>query len=202
MAQIRQIVLTLVVTAVLSEYAGGQVPRFFPDDPLRAMPAPMPVKAAVRENINDILDFLAHSKRSSPGPVKPAAATNTLGEVPDSEWFTNRHGQHRMSREELQQGPRPREGPLLPFTVIAVKNVGIMPGFTVKDPKGQRYFVKWDPPGYCELATGAETIVSRLLYAIGYNTPKNEIVQLKVTDLRLAANTRIVVHDNKSRPMT
>ena len=107
-----------------------------------------------------------------------------------------------MSREELQQGPRPREGPLLPFTVIAVKNVGIMPGFTVKDPKGQRYFVKWDPPGYCELATGAETIVSRLLYAIGYNTPKNEIVQLKVTDLRLAANTRIVVHDNKSRPMT
>src|SRR5207237_526704 len=38
--------------------------------------------------------------------------------------------------------------------------------------------------------------------AIGYNTPKNEIVQLKVTDLRLAANTRIVVHDNKSRPMT
>ena len=58
MAQIRQIVLTLVVTAVLSEYADGQVPRFFPDDPLRAMPAPMPVKAAVRENINDIRDLL------------------------------------------------------------------------------------------------------------------------------------------------
>ncbi len=202
MAQIRQIVLTLMVTGVLCEYVAGQTPRFFPDDPLRAMPPPMPVKTAVRQNINEVLDFLTHSKRSSRGPGKPAAAINTLGEVPDSEWFTNRHGQHRMSRGELQQGPRPGEGPVLPFTVIAVKNVGIMPGFTVKDSKGQRYFVKWDPPDHRELATAAETIVSRFLYAIGYNTPKNEIVQLKVTDLRLAENTRIVVHDNKSRAMT
>jgi hypothetical protein len=202
MVQIRQTTLTLVLAGLLCEYAGGQAPRFFPDDPLRAMPGPMPVKTPVRQNINEVLDFLIHSKRSSPGPAKPAGATNTLGDVPDSEWFTNRHGQHHMSRAELQEGPRPREGPTLPFTVIAVKNVGVMPGFTVKDSNGRRYFIKWDPPGHCEMATGAEAIVSRFLYAIGYNTPKNEIVRLKLTDLHLSDSTRIVVRDKKPRPMT
>jgi len=171
-AQTQQIVLTLIITGVLWDYACGQAPRFFPDDPIQAVPAPIPVNMPVRQDINDVLDFFANSKRWSPHGAKPAGAINTLSEVPDSEWFTNRHGQRRMSRAELQQGPLSGEGPISPFTVIGVKNVGIMPGLTMKDSKGRRYFVKWDPVGHCELATGAEVIVSKFMYAIGYNAKK------------------------------
>src|SRR5881397_869120 len=42
-AQTQQIVLTLIITGVLWDYACGQAPRFFPDDPIQAMPAPIPV---------------------------------------------------------------------------------------------------------------------------------------------------------------
>ena len=202
MAQTQQIVLTLIITGVLWDYACGQAPRFLPDDPIQAMPAPIPVNMPVRQDINDVLDFFANSKRWSPHGAKPAGAINTLGEVPDSEWFTNRHGQRRMSRAELQQGPLSGEGPISPFRVIGVKNIGIMPGLTMKDSKGRRYFVKWDPVGHCELATGAEVIVSKFMYAIGYNVPKNEIVQLKLTDLRLSDDARMVFRDGRSREMT
>ena len=66
MAQTQQIVLTLIITGVLWDYACGQAPRFFPDDPIQAMPAPIPLNMPVRQDINDVLDFFANSKRWSP----------------------------------------------------------------------------------------------------------------------------------------
>jgi hypothetical protein len=203
MAQIRQTVLKLVLTGALCESAVGQVPKFFADDPIGAMPAPLPIrKTPPRQEINDVLDFLVQSGRWAPRPAKPSGAVNTLGEVPDSEWFTNRHGQHRMSREELQHGRGSSEEPVPPFTVTGGKNEGVSAGFRMKDAKDRRYFVKADPLGYPELATAAEVIVSRFLYAIGYNTPKNYIVDLKVSDLRVSKSARITLPGGRSREMT
>src|SRR5262249_623226 len=68
---------------------------------------------------------------------------------------------------------------------------GIMPGLVMEDAKGRRYYVKSDPPNHPELATAAEAIVSRFLYAIGYNTPKNDVVDLKLSDLRLSPKANI-----------
>src|SRR5262245_26512937 len=105
MAQIRQALLMLVLIGALWQPAGSQAPKFFADDPIDAMPAPLPVKKPLQQNINDDIDFFAQSRRRGPRPPRPAGAVNTLGEVPDSQWFTNRHGLHRMTRDELQSGP-------------------------------------------------------------------------------------------------
>src|SRR5262249_14313795 len=153
------------------------------------------------QDINDTLDFFKQSIRWSARDPKPAGAVNTLGDVPDSEWFTNRHGLRRMSRSQLQQGPESGGGPVLPFKVIRGKTEGIMLGFTVEDSRGRRYFVKGDPRTNPELASAPESIVSRFLYAIGYNTPQNDVVDVKLSDLHLSSTAKIDLPDHKHRKM-
>jgi len=41
----------------------------------------------------------------------PALNVNTLGEVPDSSWFTNRLGRYDMTIDEVVRGPNQVEGP-------------------------------------------------------------------------------------------
>jgi hypothetical protein len=202
MAQIRQTVLMmfLIVTCVFA--ASGDIPKFFPDDPIEAMPAPLAVTNLQPQKVNEALDFLSQSRRWEPRPATPAGAVNTLGEVPDSEWFTNRHGRRRMNREQLLQGPTSDEAPCPPFTVVRGKEGGIMPGLVMDDSKGRRYFVKADPIGYPELATASEAIVSRFLYALGYNTPSNNVVDLKSSDMSLSSKSKITEPNGRVRRMT
>ncbi|MCI0418386.1 MAG: hypothetical protein L0312_04050, partial [Acidobacteria bacterium] len=64
------------------------------------------IPAPSRYTIADYYDFLENTF-FSPGERtrKRAVNINTLGEVPDSSWFTNRHGKKPLSLEELVRGP-------------------------------------------------------------------------------------------------
>jgi hypothetical protein len=203
MAVGRQAVLILVLFGALLKAVAGQAPRFFADDPIWSMPTPLPLQhRPVAENVNDLLDFFAQSRNSVQQTSKPAAAINTLGDVPDSEWFTNRHGRHRMSRAELQRGPITSDAPIPPLTVTGGKNEGISVGFRLKDSKGRHYFVKADPLNHPELSSAADVIVSKFLYAIGYNVPENAIVDVKVSELVLSKTAKIALPGGRSRKMT
>lgn len=200
MAHVRQTVFWIVLTGALFTATGGKAPKFFPDDPIQVMPAPLPVQNPAPKSVDEALDLFS-SHRQTP-PATPAGAVNTLGDVPDSEWFTNRHGQRRMSLDQLREGPPLGKYPVLPLTVISGKSDGIMPGFTVKDATGRHFYIKSDPLHYPELATGAEVIVSKFMYAIGYNVPKNDLIDVKLTDLRLAHNAKIKRPSGRPRKMT
>jgi len=202
MVQTQQFVLIALLIVALLKPAGGESPRFFADDPIRAMPAPLPVEKPHKQDINDALDFLSNSWRWAPPRPRPAGAVNTLGEVPDSEWFINRHAHRRLSRAELQSGPGPFEAPAPPFTVTGGKEEGIMAGFRMKDSKGRSYFVKVDPLKYPELASASDVIVSKFLYAIGYNTPRNELVYLMLPELRVSDTAKITIAGERPRRMT
>jgi len=202
MAQGPPPVLILVLMITLWESASGQAPRFFDDDPIQAMPAPLPVGKPIRHNISDAYELLMESTIRTVGHQKPTAAVNSLGEVPDSAWFTNRHALHRMSFDELKRGPGFFEAPVPPFTVTGGKNEGMSPGFRMKDSKGRSYFVKVDPLRHRELSSASEAIVSRILYAIGYNVPRNEIVNLTLSDLRVSDKAMIRPSDEPQRKMT
>src|SRR5690242_13990677 len=97
------------------------------------MPAPAPVKKPYVHKINQPYDFVVNSAQWKPRPPVAAGAINTMGEVPDSAWFTNRHRAHRLTREELQRGPTKGEPPAPPFTVVGGKTEGITPGFRMED---------------------------------------------------------------------
>jgi hypothetical protein len=55
----------------------------------------------------------------------------------------------------------------------------------MRDAAGRMYFVKSDPPSNPEMATSADVIVSKFLWAIGYNTPENYIIYPHIQDFRL-----------------
>jgi hypothetical protein len=121
------------------------------------------------------------------GP-KESANVNALDEVPDSTWFTNRQGMHRLSPQQLADGPNTGHAPAEegPLEVLSGKSLGMTPGFVVRDEKGDRYVVKFDPPLYPELSTGAELVCSKVLWALGWNVPEYYLLLFSEERLKLA----------------
>jgi hypothetical protein len=116
---------------------------------------------------------------------REAANVNALDEVPDSTWFTNRHGRRRLSPAELMRGPNGSHAPAATgsLVVLSAKPQGMTAGFVVRDAKGDRYLVKLDPPDYPEVPTGAEMVCTKILYALGWNVPENYLVHVDPTRL-------------------
>src|SRR5690349_18270586 len=134
MAQNRKILLMLLyLTGTLWQTTAGVLSqRFFLDDPIETMPAPLPVSTVREAKIDNVADFLENSRSPDTPPPTPAGAVNTLGEVPNSEWFTNRHATLRLIAAQLQAGSTIDESPSAPFEIISGKSDGIMPGFRMK----------------------------------------------------------------------
>ncbi|HOW87662.1 MAG TPA: hypothetical protein P5561_03080 [Candidatus Omnitrophota bacterium] len=104
----------------------------------------------------------------------PSANVNVFDEVPDSSFFTNRHGRKRLSAEEIEKGYRENNGPDLsqPLRVIEAEQRGIYPRFWVKDAQDEEYLLEFDPQIALDLSTGAELVASRFYYALGYHVPQ------------------------------
>jgi hypothetical protein len=196
-------VVLAAASAALPARAAG--PRFLPDDPVRvdhdrlAVPKPAEVELSTR------YDVIERSWYGRPdGEIPRAVNVNTLGEVPDSSWFENRMGARIMTLEELARGPLRGDGPDLtrPWTVIRGKSGGISPGFTVRDGRGDVYFVKPDPARYPNLSTAADVIGSRFFHAFGYFVPENHIAYVRRDQLVVAPDARITVPNRGRRTMT
>ena len=70
-----------------------------------------------------------------------------------------------MSIEELVRGPGDANPPAMdkPWTVISGKNEGITPGLVIRDSKGRKYFLKFDPKTNPEMASAADVVGSKIL---------------------------------------
>ena len=133
-----------------------------------------------------------------------AVNVNTLDEVPDSTWFTNRHGIERMSIEELQGGPNRSDGPHPneTWTVFKSKSQGLTPGFEVRDGRGDRYVIKLDPVDIPELSSAAEVIATKIFYAIGYHVPENYIVRYHPDRFEIEPGTQVEDQFGDQSPLT
>ena len=166
-------------------------PRFYPDDPLsvdddRALDASRVVAV---EDANSY-DFVVNTFKS-PGERRDVRAlnVNTLDEVPDSSWFTNRIGRVRLPTAELVRGPdRFNSISLEGWVVSSGKSTGVQPGFRMTDPQGHLHQIEFDPPSNPELATGAEIIGTAFYYAFGYNTVDVYLAELDADRLVISPN--------------
>ncbi|HET7718920.1 MAG TPA: hypothetical protein VFK43_03060, partial [Acidimicrobiales bacterium] len=119
-----------------------------------------------------------------------AINVNSVDEVPDSAWFTNRIGLFPMSPAQVRQGAC-AEGPALdpqagPWVVTGAKPDGANPGFFITAPDGTRYLLKFDGLDQPGRATSADVIGSKLYHAFGYHTPCNEVVFFDRQILRIS----------------
>src|SRR4051812_28787598 len=133
--------------------------------------------------------------------VGRAEDVNTIDEVPDSSWFTNRAGTRLITTDEMYRGPSDDAGPSPGKWAVSRKANGVTPGFTITDERGRRYFVKFDPPGFPELATGAEAVVTRLFHALGYHVPQAIVGTLRRENLAIANDATVPLPNGRRRKM-
>jgi len=183
----------------------GAAPRFLPDDPVSVDNDRLPMPRPARAELSTTFDVIERTFKHRPdGNIPRAVNVNTLGEVPDSSWFTNRMGARLLAIEELVRGPLQGEGPDMsrPWTVIRGKSGGISPGFTMRDARGDVYFIKLDPEGFPNLSTAADVIGSRFFHAFGYFVPENHIAYVRRDQLTVAPDARMTERGRGRRAMT
>ena len=147
-------------------------PHFYPDDPIARVPESQDASKAQPYKMGDIYE-LAYNLLVTSG-YKPsglrAKNLNTIDEVPDSSWFTNRIGLNKLTAEEIARGPL-RGAPPDPshWVLTREKTSGAHPGFTATDAKGETWYLEFDPPYFPEGATGAVEVATKIFWAFGYN---------------------------------
>ena len=198
----RQVSVIAVAALAATLFSDAAARKFYPDDPIWKDPETQ--DAARVQEIPPVgkYEFVQNTLKS-PGDrtAQRALNVNTVGEVPDSSWFTNRIGRESWSAERMARGPDTGSGPAPgPWTVIAAKSEGVTPGFTIRDSAGDIYFVKFDPESNPEMASGAEVISTKFFHAFGYNTPENYLATVPES-VTIAPGTIIEDEDGLERPM-
>jgi hypothetical protein len=197
--------IVAIVCAALTLTTRSATPVYFPDDPLqvdndRALDA----GKAVRIEGSNAYDF-AEQTFIKPGDHRPIPAVNvnTIDEVPDSSWFTNRIGRRAMSIDEIVRGPNTLDTPNIDdWPVVEGKSSGITPGYRVVGPDGRLYQVKFDPPSNPEMASGAEVIGAAFYHALGYNVVQGYIVEVDPDKVVIAPNATTVDLRGRKVPIT
>ena len=187
-------------------------PRFYPDDPLTSdNDMAMDATAAGPINLSEGMDVI-ENQFGSPGDGRAIHAlnVNTLDEVPNSSWFTNRIGQRLMTTEEIVRGPDLIDRlEVNEWLVTAGKGpAGFQPGFRAVDandprPVGLRtlYQLELDTEPFPDLATGAEIIGTTLYHAIGYNVVDTYLVDVDPKKVRVAPGATVRDASGR-RPLT
>ena len=145
-------------------------PKFYDDDPLLREPETQDASGV--EGWDNILSYdLILNLFTQPGDPRRIRAlnVNSIDEVSDSNWFTNRILARPMTLEEARRGPIVYPGPAPgPMTVTRAKPAGVTPSFVGQDSEGVTWFIQFDAPDYPEAASGAAMVANRLFHALGY----------------------------------
>jgi len=167
--------LSFIVAAILV-VAGVAVsttsPRFYRDDPIAREPESQDASGAAPSDIGQMYEMV-YNLLVQPG-YKPsglrAEDLNTIDEVPDSSWFTNRVGARQLTIDEVVRGPIAGAPPdPSRWVIFREKTSGVHPGVTARDARGETWFLEFDPASYPEAATGAVVMATRFFWALGYN---------------------------------
>jgi hypothetical protein len=200
----RRTLALCLVCAALAVSGRGATPRFYPDDPIqvdndRALDAGgvTPIEGS------NGFDFAEHTF-FRPGDRRdlPAVNVNTIDEVPDSSWFTNRIGARPMTTAEIVRGPNALDALNIDgWPIVQEKSSGITPGYRVADPTGRLYQIKFDPPSNPEMGSGAEVIGAAIYHALGFNVVQGYIVEIDPAKIAIAPTATTVDMAGRTRQL-
>src|SRR3954465_8988807 len=192
----------IAIAAALTIAGSAASPRFYDDDPIwhdRDTQDASSMKPLDVDLLVDLTTNLIGPREVNAGRARNV---NTVDEVPDSSWYTNRAGSRPLSPADVFTGPDTTVGPKAgTWTVTSSKGDGVTPGFTIKDAVGQLWFLKFDPPGYRGMATGTEVAVTKLMWALGYHVPENHIASLRREQLAVATDATFTTAGGAKRAL-
>ena len=185
----------VALVAVATATGSGAGRKFYDDDPVWRDDDTVEDASAVQPWVVPD-EFIAYeSILRDPGDQTlnvRAQNVNTVDEVPDSSWYTNRVGSRAVAPDEVACGSCDGAGPADgAWTVSEGKAEGEQPGFVITDRTGERYFIKFDPPDYPAMATGTEVVVSRLFWALGYNVPEYYLARFRREQLVMGPDAEV-----------
>ncbi|HET7504938.1 MAG TPA: hypothetical protein VFK02_28135 [Kofleriaceae bacterium] len=182
-----------------------------PDDPARRTCAPREYVSPFVWDQLDNLVFARLSRAFSVAVSGEAVNVNSLDEVPDSSWFTNRP---RAALAGIEAAGRRAPGACNPADLLSTedqvadgawridhgKDNGSTLGFRVEVPGQGRYMLKADDKGQPERASAASVIGAAFYDALGFNTSCEQIVVLRKAQLQLTPGLLVVDNDGVSHP--
>jgi len=193
---------TGLVAQQLASWTGGEGRRFYPDDPIWKDGDTSDIPPVAAYDLSKSYEFLNETFRDSLTSRGPALNVNTLGEVPDSSWFTNRLGRYDLTIDDVVRGPNRVDGPAPgKWHVSGRPDSGITPKFTIRDARGDTYLIKLDPARFSELPSSVEVISTKIFHAIGYHVPEDFIVTFDASQLDVAPGAMIKTDEGKKRPI-
>ena len=159
------------------------------DDPLGREPETANASGAKPWDVDLFYDLsynLFVTSGREPANIR-AQNVNTIDEVPDSSWFTNRIGSSRGHGRRSPARSRERAGTGSgAVDDHAREERGDAPGFTAQDAGGQTWFVSFDSPANREGATGAAVVATKIFWALGYNQVEYFLTQMHPETIAIA----------------
>ena len=192
-ARVRVLILVAAVLGLLSGGVSTQGPRFYSDDPIAREPESQDASkvSAYQRPTCTKCSITCSSRHVTSRSGLRAKNINTIDEVPDSSWFTNRIGTTTVTTEQITRGaivgPPPDPSS---WVVIREKTSGVHPGFTARDAKGDTFFLEFDPPYFAEGATGAVAVATKIFWALGYNQVESYLTTFDPKRARLIRRPR------------
>ncbi len=131
--------------------------------------------------------------RNLAGEQHEALNVTRYDDVVPSAWFEHRNALYPMSTAQIEVGPTSGNGPDTTgaLEIISAKVQGVSPGFNIRDARGDRYVVKFDPKGFLHMSSAAGVISNRLLHAAGYHVPEDFIFVFSKSKLAVAEGATI-----------
>jgi hypothetical protein len=122
---------------------------------------------------------------------------NSLDEVPDSAWFTNRIGVRPVSPDELRRNACSQDKFLDPehtpdggWVIDKGKSSGSTPGFRINVPGKGKYLVKVEALGLPERQVAATVIGEAVYYGAGYNVSCEQALYVRPSIFKLTPGLR------------
>jgi hypothetical protein len=196
------VLAALLTAGALTTAGSARSPKFLNDDPQWQQRDTQDASGLEAAEVNLFVDLTYNLLAAKAADRGRAGNVNSIDEVPDSSWYTNRAGMRPLSAADVANGPDTTAGPAAgTWTITSSKSDGITPGFTVTDAAGRTWFLKFDPRGYRGMTTGTEVAVTKLMWALGYNVPENHIAYVRPEQFSIGGTATFTPKSGRKRAM-
>ena len=135
---------------------------------------------------------ISSESRAIPAPARAPATSTRSTKFPTRAGspIASSRGRCRWRKRRAVRSPARGRRPA-PGRSSGPKQAGFAPGFTMRDAKGELWFVSFDAKGFPEAATGAILVANKIFWTLGYWQVENFLVSVRLDQLVVAESATV-----------